>query len=100
VQAILDDSRAKLSAIIKDALAWQDLEPRVIEVYQRSLSEDEVKGMIAFYESKAGQAVVRKMPLIQQNLMQLMQERMKTIMPKIIQVQQDAIAQVKASTAN
>lgn len=71
----------------------------MVDAYRRSLSQDEVNGMIAFYESSAGQAVVRKMPLIQQNMLTLMQERMKVLMPKIVEVQKEVVARVQAAAA-
>ena len=98
-QKILNEMKTQLLAVMKEALAWQDLEPLFIDVYKRSLTQSEVDGMIKFYESDAGKAVVRKMPLVMQNTMQLMQERMKSIMPKIVQIQQEAIAKTKAAAA-
>lgn len=99
VQKILDEMRTQLTDVFKESLAWKDMEPMIVEVYKRTLTQNEVNGMIAFYESDAGRAVVRKMPLVLQNTMTLMQERMKTIMPKIAQIQQDAIAKAKAAEA-
>ena len=96
-QQIVDDMRKQLADVMKEALSWKDLEPLIIDVYRRSLTQTEVNGMIRFYESDAGKAVVRKMPLILQNTTQLMQERMKTIMPKIVQIERDAIEKAKAA---
>ena len=97
-QQIIDDMRQQLTAVVKEALTWNDLEPLFIEVYKRSLTQSEVDGMIRFYESEAGKAVVRKMPLIVQNTTQLMQERMKAILPKMMQIERDAIAKAKAAS--
>ncbi len=96
-QQIVDDMRRKLSDVMKETLAWKDMEPLFIQVYQRSLTQDEVNGMLAFYESEAGRAVTRKMPLIMQNTMQLMQVRMQALMPKIAQIQREAVAQLQAT---
>jgi hypothetical protein len=98
-QKIIDDMRVQITALVRESLAWKDMEPLITEVYKRSLTQQEVNGMIAFYESAAGKAVVRKMPLILQNTMALMEERMKTIAPKMVQIQKDAIARAKAAEA-
>jgi hypothetical protein len=96
-QQIIEDMRRQLTAVVKEALTWNELEPLFIDVYKRSLTQSEVDGMIRFYESDAGKAVVRKMPLIVQNTTQLMQERMKAILPKMMQIEKDAIAKAKAA---
>jgi len=97
VQKVVDEMRGRMVEVFKEALDWKDMEPLFIEVYQRSLTQDEVNGMLAFYESPAGKAVVRKMPLVMQNTTQLMQERMRTVMPKFMQIQQEATAKMKAA---
>lgn len=96
-QAVMDEMRGKLLDVFKEALAWNDMEPMFVQVYQRSLTQAEVDGMIRFYESDAGKAVVRKLPLIMQNTTQLMQERLKTVLPKIQQVQQEMAEKMKAA---
>ena len=40
-----------------------------------------IQGMLAFYRTPAGQAVIEKMPLVMQNTMQAVQERMGAMMP-------------------
>lgn len=99
VQAVIDEMRGKMVTVFKEALAWKDMEPLFIQVYQRSLTQEEVNGMIKFYESDAGKAVVRKLPLIMQNTSQLMQERMKAVFPKLNQIQQETMEKVKAAAA-
>jgi hypothetical protein len=95
MQAAIDEMRGKMVEVFKESLAWKDMEPLFIEVYQRSLTQEEVNGMIQFYESDAGKAVVRKLPVIMANTTQLMQERMKTVLPKIARIQQEMAEKVK-----
>jgi hypothetical protein len=98
-QKVIDEMRAKMVDVFREGLAWKDMEPLFIQAYQRSLTQDEVNGMLAFYESPAGKAVVRKLPLIMQNTAQLMQERMRAVTPKIAQIQQEALDKIKAAAA-
>lgn len=98
-QKVIDNMRRKLGDLMKESLAWQDMEPLFIDVYQRSLTQQEVDGIVKFYESAAGQALIRKMPLIMQNTMQLMQGRMQALAPKIAQLQQEAMQELKAEEA-
>jgi hypothetical protein len=96
-QKVIDEMRTKMTALMKQTLAWQDMEPMFIDIYRRSLTQSEVNGMLKFYESEAGKAVIAKLPLIMQNTMQAMQGRMQEMAPKIVQIQQDALAKLKAT---
>jgi hypothetical protein len=96
-QEIVDQMRAKMVGAFKDEMKWETLEPMMVDIYEKSFSQQEVDGMIKFYKSKPGHAVIVKLPVVMQNTMQMMQQKMASLMPKIIQLQQDAVAQVKAA---
>lgn len=55
---------ADIKKIIKDDLSWESQAPMYVRVYSETLTEDEVSGIIAFYKSPAGQAWIKKTPLI------------------------------------
>jgi hypothetical protein len=52
--------------------------------------------MIAFYESPAGRAVVRKLPLVMQNTMAEMQKLMRPVMEKLMKAAEDETARVRS----
>jgi len=96
-QKILQHMRAKTAALLKDMLKWDTLEPTMIEVYRKSFTQHELDGMLAFYRSEAGQAVIAKLPTVMQQTMQAMQVRINELMPKLQQLQQDTVAQLRAA---
>ena len=98
-QKIMDNMRTKMIALFREDMKWETLEPMFIDVYKQSFTQKEVDGMLDFYKSEPGQAVIAKMPLVMQNTMQAMQGRMAVMLPKLQQLQQDAIAELKASRA-
>jgi len=98
-QKIMDDMRTKMIALFREDMKWETLEPMFIDIYKQSFTQKEVDGMLDFYKSEPGQAVIAKMPLVMQNTMQAMQGRMAVMLPKLQQLQQDAIAELKASRA-
>lgn len=100
MQQAMDDMRVRMVALMKQEMSWDVLEPMFIDIYQQSLTQEEVDGMLAFYKSEAGQAVIAKMPLIMQKTMQAMQQRMQVIMPKMQQIQNEALASLKARSGN
>ena len=98
-EKIFDDMRANLLVIFSEEFTWAKLEPTFVDVYRRSLSQSEVDGMIAFYKTDAGRAVIAKMPVIMQNSMQMVQNQLGGMMPRIQQVQREAVEKLEKTTA-
>jgi len=82
-QKALDDFHGKMKDILHRQLSWDKLEPQVIQVYRDTLSQDEVDGIIVFYKTPAGQAVIKKMPLIMQATMTMMQKNIPSMMAEV-----------------
>ncbi|WP_295802505.1 DUF2059 domain-containing protein [uncultured Microbulbifer sp.] len=96
-QKVLQEMQDDMVALLKEEMSWAQLEPIFTQIYSESLSQSEVDGMLEFYKSDAGKAVIAKMPVIMQNSMQLMQQKMGSMMPKIKEIQQAAITKIKAN---
>ena len=82
-EQIMSETQTKMANLLKDDMRWESLSPLFIEVYRKTFTEKEVAGMLAFYRSKAGQAVVAKMPQVTLGTTQAIQGRMTTLMPKL-----------------
>lgn len=95
-QDALNNMRSKMTALIHQELTWESLEPLYLRLYQESFTEDEVKGMLAFYNTPAGQAVINKMPVLMQKTMLEMQAKMGALMPKIQKIQQEFASEMQA----
>jgi hypothetical protein len=96
-QKILSDMQGKIFALVKEQLNWADLEPMMIEIYRNTFTQVEVDGMLKFYRSEVGQAAVAKLPAATQQTMASVQGRMQTLTPKIMQLEKEAAAQLKAA---
>lgn len=97
VQKEIDKWQAEVFGFTKELLAWNKLEPMYVRIYQKSFSQEEVDGMIAFYKTPAGQAVIGKMPVVMQNTMDEMQQMMAPVLQKMQNMQQDLVAEMKAA---
>ena len=71
-----------MAGILKEGINWEKLEPMMIGIYQQSFTQKDVDGMLTFYKSKAGQAVIAKMPVV---------------MPKIQNLAEGTAAKLKAT---
>ena len=98
-ERILRSFQSKMMAVYHEEMSWQHLEPVFIQIYQDSFSQKEINGLVAFYQSDLGQAVIHKMPVVLQNTMQAMQVRTMQIMPRIRALQQEMVAQLQNTQA-
>ena len=64
-------------------LSWDKMKDDYITLYAETFTEDEMKGIIAFYKSPAGQAFTKKQPELMKRSMELSQKIALQIMPKI-----------------
>jgi len=96
-QKIMNEMQAKTMALLKKEMSWDSMEPVLVDIYKRSFTQPEVNGMLDFYKSPAGQAVIAKMPLVMQNSIQMMQNKMSTMMPKLQQLQQETMERLKTA---
>ena len=96
-QKILEDMGREIGSLVKAELNWSAIEPVMIEVYRNTFSQHEVDGMLTFYRSEVGQAVIAKLPTAMQQSMTSIQSHVKTLTPRIVQLEKDSAAQLKAA---
>jgi hypothetical protein len=96
-QKIMETLGRNIASLVKEELNWATFEPMMIEVYSNTFTQHEVDGMLTFYRSEAGQAVIAKLPTAMQQTMTSMQSHVKTLTPKIAELERDAAAQLKAA---
>ena len=94
---ILEDMGREIGSLVKAELNWSAIEPVMIEVYRNTFSQHEVDGMLTFYRSEVGQAVIAKLPTAMQTSMTSIQGHVKTLTPRIVQLEKDTAAQLKAA---
>jgi uncharacterized protein len=94
-QEILDRMSAQMSAVITDMLSWDALLPIYMRTYRDSFTQDEIDGVIKFYKSAAGQAYVKKQPLVMQNVMREMQDFVKPVQDKMLAIQRQSMQELK-----
>jgi len=98
VQKDIDKGQAEVTGIMKELLDWNKLEPMYVRIYQKTFSQPEVDGMIAFYQTPAGQAVIAKMPAVMQNTMDEMLQLMAPAMQRMQRMQQDVASEMKGAS--
>jgi hypothetical protein len=93
-QEAFDKCRADVVAVMKEQFTWEKLQPMYFRIYQKSFSQEEVNGMIAFYKTPAGQSVMGKMPLVMQNTMSETMKMLGPMMQRVKAMQQEVAAKM------
>jgi hypothetical protein len=95
-QAVLDRMQAKMEAALNEMLNWDSLQAMYLRTYRASFTQDELDGMMAFYRTPAGIAMIKKMPLVMQNVMGEMQSVMKPMQVKMREIQRETMQELQA----
>jgi uncharacterized protein len=73
----------KMFALIESEMSRNKVKMEYAKIYAEVFTPEEVKGLVAFYKSPAGQAFLDKQPLLMQKTMAMAQNRMMQVMPKV-----------------
>lgn len=96
-QKVINKKQERMTALIKEELDWNKLEPMYIRLYKESFTQVEVDGILEFYKAPAGQANINKMPILMQKTMGEMQGMMGGLMPKLQKIQQEFAVELRAT---
>jgi len=94
-QRVLDGFATRFGAVMREEMSWQKMRPLYVQLYRDTFDQDEVDGMLAFYASPAGLAVVNKMPIVMQKSVALSQSLMQSFIPKMTAAMKDAMDEAK-----
>jgi len=95
----LADFQKKLAAVIEPQIGWKAVEPEYIRLYAGAFSDEELDGMLAFYKSPAGTALLEKMPALNQQANQDMQSKIAALQPQVKQMFDDFEKGLPAKTS-
>ena len=96
-EAIIARMRGRMADAFREEMTWEKLEPLYVRVYRDSFTQDEVDGMLAFYRTDAGRALIVKMPAVVQTTMGEMQQRMQPPIVKMRTIEEEALAELRAT---
>jgi hypothetical protein len=95
-QNIFDKCHTEVMTVMRQQFSWEKLVPMYVRIYQKSFTQEELDGMIAFYKTPAGQAVITKIPVVMQNSMTEVQQMLAPMMQRIQKMQTDIVAEIQA----
>ncbi len=83
------DLHKQVVTLISPAVDWKTLQPEFVSMYNTAYTEPEIDGILAFYKSPSGQALLNKGPQIGQQSSQIVQSHMSSVQPQLRQLVQD-----------
>ncbi len=98
-KALSDQLTSKILDLIADRVSWEKMKPAMTELYSETFSEEEIDGMLSFYKSPSGQAMLTKMPSLMAKTMGLAQEQLADIIPEIQKLTVDFLSKHQKDAA-
>lgn len=90
-KAITDQVLKVSNEIVMAKLSWTSMEAEYTRLYMKAFTEEEVRGMTAFYQSPLGQKVLDKTPALMGEIMHMTATKMGTVLPEIETATQKAV---------
>jgi uncharacterized protein len=90
-QAKAQELQGKILDLMKSQMSWERMRPACVKAYSETFSEEEIDGIMAFYESPAGRAMQAKMPILISKVMALAQAQARELMPEIERITKESM---------
>lgn len=97
-QAVIDNFIEKYTAAMADYMTWDRFKSLYMSVYRETFTQEELNGILEFYQSPAGQSFIAKMPTLMSKIMQQMPDLMAPMMEKAKQMGKDLDREMKAAS--
>ena len=84
-----EETQQRILALLTERLSWDRAKPAFIKMYSETFTESEIEGILTFYKSPAGQAMLQKMPQLIQRSMAVGQQLVGDVSPDIQRIVED-----------
>ena len=74
--------------VVDQDFSWAVLEPSYVKLYSDTYTEQELDGILVFYKSPAGQALLTKAPQVSAGVMEIVHSHMGDFQPKMQSLQE------------
>ena len=97
-KAKFDVLQEKILQTVDAQVGWKVLEPQYVKLYTDTYSEEEINGIVAFYKTPAGAAMIAKSPDLSTKSIQLVQAKMAAVQPQLKQMVEDFVRDTKPAS--
>ena len=97
-KAKFDVLQEKILQTVDAQLGWKVLEPQYVKLYTDTYTEEEINGIVAFYKTPAGAAMIAKSPDLSTKSIQLVQSKMAAVQPQLKQMVEDFVRDTRPAS--
>lgn len=90
-----DGYQQKLDQLLASYLNWDKMKPVMVQAYTETYTDQELDGILNFYRSPAGQAMVAKSPELMTKTRGAMMQQISTLQPQVEQLTKDFAEQMQ-----
>jgi uncharacterized protein len=94
---ITDDYLKQVQTTMDEEIGWPKLHSTIVQSYADTFTEEQLDGIIAFYKSPAGKAVLEKTPELVGKTNELVTSRIKEMQPKLAAMTEAYTTKLKAA---
>jgi hypothetical protein len=77
------EMQQKIFDLVNAKMSWEKFKPAVVQIYGEVYTDEELDGILAFYRSPAGHAMIEKMPQLMSRTMAVVQKLTADLQPDI-----------------
>jgi hypothetical protein len=88
--------REKLGEILAQEMSWTKVKDEYVKVYADTFSAEELRGIVTFYKTPTGEALLAKTPKLLEQSMQVAQRHLQNVAPKIQELRKQMIEEAEA----
>ncbi len=85
----------KMRNVFEEEMGWDKIKHNFIDVYVKTYSEDEIHGILAFYQSPVGKKYAEKMPQLIKESMAITKKIMPAFTQKMQVITRDMVAELQ-----
>ena len=89
----------KVLQAVDAQIGWKALEPQYVQLYTQAYTEDELNGIVAFYKTPAGAAMIAKSPQLSVKSSDLVQSKMTAVQPQLKSLLDEFLRETRPATA-
>ena len=98
-KAAFDKLKQRSRILMESQVGYEVLMAQIKPLYMDNFTEEEMRGVIDFYITPTGQAIVDKMPILAEHMGTMIFRKMEAIKPEAVKLVQDFTKELQAARA-
>ncbi|WP_295462124.1 DUF2059 domain-containing protein [uncultured Pseudomonas sp.] len=82
-KAVLESYTARANQALDSTIGWDKIKPDMVKLYTDTFTEDELEGLIKFYQSDLGKKMLATLPRLSAQSAELTQAKLEQAVPKV-----------------